>query len=192
MDAASVIRGQLSSDEKLLWSDQPVQGLILRAADLLLIPFSLLWGGFAFFWEWAVLTKVPTSADPIGRIFPLWGIPFVLAGVYLIIGRFFTDAWIRSRTAYAVTNQRILIASGVFSRKVESFPLRTLPQLELTEKSSGRGTIRIGANSGAGAAFLVPGWPSLRGQRAPCLDGIENARRVYALILDTQRQVDRR
>lgn len=191
MDPANTISQQLTTGEKLLWSGIPSQGLMLRDTDALMIPFSLMWGGFAIFWEWSAI-QIPTNNNSASLVFPAWGIPFVLVGLYLIFGRFIADAWMRSKTSYGVTDQRILIASHGFSKKVESFPLRTLPQLDLVEKSNGRGTIRIGSNSGFGSALQGPNIFSPRGQRAPSLDGIENAKGVYTLILDAQRQVEMR
>jgi hypothetical protein len=130
--------GRLLDGETVLWSGRPGRGLRLTSRDGLLIPFSLMWGGFAVFWE---ATVMRTSA-PI--FFRLWGVPFVLIGVYLIAGRFVVDAWIRGRTRYAVTNQRILIArSAPFSNFI-SLNLKRLPDVELQEDAIGRGTLRFG------------------------------------------------
>src|SRR6185295_3995125 len=69
-----VIRRELGGAEQLLWSGRPSQGLVLRAMDVVLIPFSIMWGGFAIFWETIALI----SGAPL--FFALWGVPFVLVG----------------------------------------------------------------------------------------------------------------
>jgi hypothetical protein len=35
---------------------RPAQGLVFRQANALMIPFNLMWGGFAFFWEYSVIS----------------------------------------------------------------------------------------------------------------------------------------
>ncbi len=172
---------ELGSQEKLLWAGQPRQGLLLRAADIFLIPFSLLWGGFAVFWEWAVVR----SGAPF--FFALWGVPFVLMGIYIVIGKFFVDARQRRRAFYGVTNQRVIIVSGLFGRSVQSLDLGSLPGLSLDEKATGQGTISFGANPWPHAWLQGSGWPTGRGRFAPAFDSIADARRVYELIRKAQR-----
>jgi hypothetical protein len=97
-----------------------------------------LWGGFALFWESSVIS----SNAPF--FFRLWGVPFVLLGIYLILGRLIVDAFQRGRTYYGVTTDRILIVSGLFQRNVKTINLRTLGELSVAEDSSGSGTITFG------------------------------------------------
>src|SRR5438105_5005106 len=115
-----ILQEELGPDERLLWSGRPRKGIRLRAADLLFVPFSLLWAGFAVFWESSVIA----TGAPF--LFKLWGIPFVLAGTYIVFGRFIVDAIQRDRTNYAVTDQRIIIISRLITQKIKSLNLRTL------------------------------------------------------------------
>src|SRR5436305_1981729 len=103
------VQRELRGSERLLWSGAHPAGLRLQRADLVIVPFSLLWGGFVFFWECTVLSQ-PNAP----RFMALFGVPFVLVGAYIIFGRFFFDAFQRSRTAYALTDERIIIVSRAF------------------------------------------------------------------------------
>jgi hypothetical protein len=180
-DARHALQRELGPQEKLLWAGQPRQGLLLRSSDALLIPFSLVWAGFAVFWEVSV---VRTGAP---FFFKLWGVPFVLVGIYIVLGRFFVDARQRRHTVYGVTNQRIVIVAGLFGRSVQSLTLNALPGLSLNERASGQGTISFGA--GQGLWLQGAGWPTGRGRYAPpCFDSIADARQVYELIRRAQQK----
>ena len=64
------LQTELSSGESLLWTGRPKQGLLLRGSDVIMIPFSLVWGGFAIFWEYTAYT----SEAPFFFPFIWWGI----------------------------------------------------------------------------------------------------------------------
>ena len=178
-DATAVLQPELGSGEKLLWSGRPQQGLRLRASDALLIPFSLMWGGFAIFWEYSALQTGPL-------FFALWGIPFVGVGLYLIAGRFFVDAWQRARTHYGLTNQRVLIVAGLRSRQVTSLPLRTLADVSLQERSDRSGTIQFGHVPAPYGWMARSGWPGPGRHLPPAFELIENVRSVYTQLQQAQ------
>ena len=67
----------------MLWAGRPDSGVLFGRGDLLLVPFTVLWGGFAVFWN----VMAWRGHAPV--FFRLWGIPFLLAGLYVIVGRFF-------------------------------------------------------------------------------------------------------
>jgi hypothetical protein len=135
-------QGRLLNGERLVWQGRPAAGILFTNRDFLLVPFSLFWCGFVIFWEWGAWhTSTAMPDDPMGTVFPLFGIPFILIGLYFLAGRFFADAWIRDRTSYAVTSQRVLIFRAPPLGKFTSLAIDRLPELSLNERSDGRGTI---------------------------------------------------
>ena len=48
-------RPYLGNDESILWKGKPEKLHLLELTDIYMIPFSLLWTGFAIFWEYSVL-----------------------------------------------------------------------------------------------------------------------------------------
>jgi hypothetical protein len=186
-DQAQAVRAQLESGEQLIWSGQPRQGLLLRPSDAFMIPFSLLWGGFAIFWEVSVIL----TGAPI--FFWLFGIPFVLIGLYLIFGRFFTDARTRAATFYGVTNDRIIITSGKHGTRVQSLSLSTLGDITLDERADGSGTITFAAVSPLGRMGNFGAWPGVgatRGAVPPSFEMIPQAKKVYEMIRGAQRRLN--
>ena len=174
---------ELGSGEKLLWSGQPAAGIRFVPADLMMIPFSLLWGGFALFWEYTVLKSGTAS-----WFFALWGIPFVLMGVYMIIGRFFFDAHRRARTAYGLTPERVIIISGVFSRETRSLPLKQLPEIAVSERSDGTGTIVFGTQSPLAPTWMGS-WPGSARFKPAQFESIPRAREVFGRLRDAQKSL---
>lgn len=178
-----IINKELLPGEKVLWSGRPQQGIVFRKMDALLIPFSLFWGGFAIFWEVNALLILTETTDPIALVFPLFGIPFVLIGLYIIFGRFMVDAKARSKTIYGLTNKRAIVVSGLFSKKVKSVDLNRLSDVSLNEKSDGLGTVLLGPESPFSNLMY---FPFITTNQTPQFELIENPRSVYSLIIDNK------
>ncbi len=183
MELEQKLRPQLSASERLLWSGRPAQGLRLRANDALMIPFSLLWCGFAIFWEYSAL-QIPDN-NPTAFIFPIWGIPFVCIGLYLVVGRFFWESYVRGHTYYALTGQRALIVTDVWGNKVKSLPLSSMAEVTLSQRADGSGTITLGNVPGY-MGFTFGGRGGSGRPLPPAFEFIPDAQRVYGLIRDAQ------
>ena len=180
IEAERAIRDQLASGERLLWHGRPRQGIVLRPADAFMIPFSLLWGGFAFFWEYSVI-----SMDKAPLFFVLWGIPFVAIGLHFILGRFLVDARQRANTSYGLTNQRVIMVSGISSRKITSLNVRRLSDLSLDERSHGGGIISFGASNVPHWWASGMAWPGMPAP-VPTFELSEHARTVFEMIRSAQ------
>jgi hypothetical protein len=180
--AQQEINRTLSSGESLLWSGKPRTGFLLRSSDAVIIPFSLVWGGFAIFWEVGVLE----SNGP--GFMQFWGIPFVLVGLYMIFGRFFVDAAIRRGTVYGLTNRRAIIISGLFSRTTTSLPLRTLTDISLREKADRSGTVLLGRPQPYSAWSSGMRWPGIGQSTTPAFELIPDAKYVHDRLLEAQRE----
>lgn len=170
----------LDRNERLIWTGQPKKGFVFRTADAFLIPFSILWCGFAVFW-------FVTALMSGGAFFALFGVPFVLMGLVFVFGRFFIDARQRAHTFYGLTEDRILIKSGVYKTSITSFNIKTLAGIEYTEKRDGSGTIVIGPKNpmavwGNGMTW----WPGAK--VAPSFDMIPDVRKVYNKIVELQKE----
>ena len=185
LDLEQKLRAQLGAGERLIWSGRPAVGLRLRANDAFLIPFSLMWAGFSFFWEYSVL-QIPKT-NPAAYIMPLWGIPFVCVGIYLVVGRFFWDAFVRGRTYYGLSNQRAIIVADLWINQVKSLPLTTLAGSTLSTRADGTGTVMLGAPMGS-SGLIFGGRGSSRRYAPPAFEMIPDANRVYSMLRDAQQK----
>lgn len=161
--------------EHILWTGKPLPGKLFNGGDLFLIPFSLMWCGFAFFWEYNALTV----GAPI--FMAIFGLPFVAVGLYLVFGRFLHRAWLRKNTAYAVTTKKLLRKQG---NKVTAVEIETLPPVTATLFADGSGTLSFSAeeyhyNSRGHRVHAAP---------VITLENIPNAAEVQRLIEQQREQ----
>ncbi len=189
--AEDELRGELESGERLLWAGQPRQGIRLQIFDLFAIPFSLLWGGFAIGWEvMAFVMEVPW-------FFKLWGIPFVLVGLYMMVGRFYVDARRRAAAFQGITTTSLLFISGRARRVVQRIPLRNLGPLSLQERGDGSGVIGFSVvtmgNPAMGRVFtqIQQFAPQGLGDVHVSLEVQEDVRGVYRRLRDAIEEASR-
>jgi hypothetical protein len=112
--------------------------------------------------------------------FKLFGLPFLIAGLYFIFGRFWIDMRVRRNLRYAVTDRRVLIfKKGNATSK--SIDLKKLPTLELNERADGSGTIRFGPATSFfdGRNFGI--WQATS-DATPQFIRVQNVRSVYDLV----------
>jgi hypothetical protein len=181
-------QSDLAPGEVVLWTGQPNTGVIFHVRDLYLIPFSLMWGGFAIFWEMGVLgywgSPHKTGVNPISWFFVLWGIPFVVVGQYIIWGRFVFDWWRKKRTFYAITDKRLLIVEEVRNRKLTSVRLTENTFLGKSTRSDGIGTLRFGAPQATPNGWSW--WGNFETDGRSSFRDIEDVERVYNIISSSQ------
>lgn len=169
--APKQILDRLEPGERLSWWDQPRQGFMLRAADWFSIPIALFWCGISLF----ALIKANRSGTWADLIPP----SLLLIGLYMLIGRFFHDAWRRARTFYGLTDRRVLIVRG---KQFQSLSLDQIEELSLNESKDGTGSIRFGREP----PYFTEDGVSLLGPVVPMLERINEAPRVFAAIREAQ------
>jgi hypothetical protein len=163
------------SANDLQWTGRPPTGLRLHRGDVFQIPFSLMWGGFAVFWEYSVVVR----GSPL--MFKLWGVPFVAVGIYITVGRFFWNAYVRSRTYYGLMSNSALILVDRPGGGITRFHLPALKSIGFELCHDGSGTISFGDGSTRRNWDYWSG-----GTLAPSFEGIPDARHVYELCVAAQ------
>lgn len=187
MNTGFLSRWRLRPAERILWEGQPDVGAYTFSGSVLLIPLSIMWAAFAFFWESSVIAR---GAPPL---FWLWGIPFVLIGLYMLVGRFFIARREAQRTWYAITTERVLIQSGAFRPRLTELDLTNLPPIELTGGRRGTGTITLG-NTGPYGRMFGPAWFGglWMGMRmGQAMIGVRDAERVFGILSEARRDAMR-
>jgi hypothetical protein len=171
------LRSILSPNEKLVWVGKPKKGIIFRDSDYFLIPFSLVFLSFSIFF----LIDPDTSF-----MFSIWGYVFLLIGIYFVVGRFFFDAKMRANTIYGITENTIVIMTGIFRRNFKLIDIQTLSDISLIQKEPNVnvGTIYFGRRDYRDAIMQGMEYPG--DERTPKFELIEEVRNVYDKIKNSQ------
>jgi hypothetical protein len=189
----SPIDDLLSPGEKVLWTGKPPRNLLLlQTGDLIILPFFLFWTGFACFWEFSVLAIFLSGganmAGP-GICMPLFGLPFVAVGFFMLGGRFVGDVLARRRTFYALTSRRVLIVTGRRSQSVTSVPLDKIENVGMTLHRNGTGTLVFAGGPAVTRFGGFTYYASRAGNSSnaiPAFDHIHDPKKVYDMVLEAQ------
>jgi len=166
--------------ETVRWTGIAPRGFRFRALDAVLVPFSLMWFGFALAMEIATWPNF------------LFGIPFVAVGAYFFVGRFLADMYLRAHTTYALTDVAAYIVREGPLPAVRRYAGNAIDSTTFEPLLGGRGTIRF-------VSHLEPfaTWGSFWGRRngfsfwqAPTLDAfyeVPNGRDVWAMVVAIRR-----
>ena len=167
------LRQYIAPDEYILWRGKPGEGNLFTPSDVFLIPFSLMWCGFAVFWEMTVIS----NNTPF--FFKLFGIPFVALGLYIVFGRFIHRRWLLRNTEYVITDHCIYIKSG---RNVRMLFANSLPPMDVVLNKDGTATVRFTDTSYHRAGRGVPMGSFSRPNGTYALENLSDLRAVQAAI----------
>jgi len=140
----------MASDERILWKGTPGSGHFFLPSDLFMIPFSIVWCGFAFFWEFGVIS----SGAPI--FMAVFGLPFIAVGLYITVGRFLWKAYLRKRTAYVITNKKIIRKQG---SRIDTLEKTAIMNTDVRVYDNGNGTILLNSTGYYGSRRYGYGRP---------------------------------
>ncbi|HEY7405160.1 MAG TPA: hypothetical protein VIB39_16660 [Candidatus Angelobacter sp.] len=187
------LQHELLPGENLVWSGQPSRHVIFHKDDIFAIPFSLMWGGFALFWEYMALQGAQKGGAAVS-LFVFWGIPFVLAGQYFIWGRFLYTWWIKRRIFYAVTEKRAIIVRNAWGSKTTSVYLDQMPALGKDLRSDGFGTVRFGnpTPQPTGRRKNLGSLDPLENNGIPSFVDVENAEAVFFTLAELREKATTR
>lgn len=174
--------------ERILWEGRPLRHPLFRRTDLFLVPLSLLWCGFAVFWEASVLVEGAALF-----FFALFGVPFVLFGLYIVAGRFVVRAVSSRRTRYTITNGRVVVHGGWSGDRLSTAYLRSLPPPVITERPDGSGSLAFGAFAGVADVFMGgrrQAWRAWANEPSltPVLREVPDVRRIRDFVAHVQAQ----
>ncbi|MBZ0296104.1 MAG: hypothetical protein K8L99_26325 [Anaerolineae bacterium] len=135
------IEQQLMAGEELLWAGQP-DPMRMARRKLLQAGFGVIWLVFVIFIFgdfWTMPSRGP-NVGGFGSIFSLMPLFFIGVGSWTVSTPL-RDYFTAKRTIYAVTDQRALIISGLFSQSAKSYGRHQIEFVDTRVHSNGTGDI---------------------------------------------------
>lgn len=183
------IHNHLLPGEEILWEDTPHLNGKFNSGSVGVSVFGIIWLSFSLFWTIMAFTMTRGETGFFGILFPLFGLPFVAIGLFLV---FFAPAKQRAKnqsTYYYVTNKRLIV--NIDTQKSPTFNsmfYRDIKGVQIIQNRDNTGNIVFTPTLGITAAYsnTSVSIPSADN----CFYRVENANDVHKLILMHQQLDD--
>jgi Na+/citrate or Na+/malate symporter len=185
-DIQGMVRSELQPGESLQWTGTADAGRAAVSALPAMI-FGIPFAGFALFWitmayhgTHAISRSSSNSAAGVFSFFPLFGLPFLLIGLGIVSTPLF--AYLKAlKTAYAITDKRILVITDGRTRTVKSCTPADIVSVDHRERAGGTGDVIIRTNS-------IMQTRNSFSQMTVGLLGVNNVKEVARLVLNLHSQ----
>lgn len=143
---------ELQPDERILWMDMPIPTFFTPESTKIFL-FGIFFTSFAVFWTFGAagftipnLKEVSNPIQLISLLFPLFGLPFILIGFFLLLNPLFAYAK-AFKTVYLITDRRAITFETGWSKTVRSYPPSKLLNVYRKDKGDGTGDVIISSEN---------------------------------------------
>lgn len=178
------IKEKYFKNDKVLWEGAPKKVPVFTKSDFLLIPFSIIFGGFLL--AYAIISAIMMFAGH-GILFSLVGITFLLIGLYVIFIRFWYRKKRVTREVYFVTNRRVFAFDTMRDDVLFDIPLRD------TDLSLGYKSLELGETNAVGDFIYGLGLDIFFrkfSKETPAFKYIDNIEQVSKIIITNLQKDD--
>lgn len=134
------LRAGLEPGERLLWHARAIKRA--KRGSWAIFLFAIPWTAFALFWTSMALLMTSGEEGFFRYVFPLFGLPFVLIGVFML-SKPVLSRIASGRMAFGITDSRVIqlyIGKGILT---ESMPLTRIKSISSFKRSNGSGSLTM-------------------------------------------------
>jgi hypothetical protein len=137
------LEANLAPGEKVIWRGKPERAPFVWRTWPLSIFGAILVAAIVAYETVILTTEAPD-------VLAVWGVPFALAGLYMLVGHFLITSQEWHNTEYMVTEQRVLIRHGIFSPSLTMYSVLGLPQIVVEMHGENVGNLMFRPPTGQG------------------------------------------
>ena len=135
-----IIQEELARDEKLIWADKPLSTKAHAYSAIPIALFGIPFFAFSVFWTWSAANIGNNFPGGIDLIFPLFGIPFMLVGLGMLLAPLW-KIYKAKHLTYALTDKRLIIRNAFPGIQIQSWPLSGVSRLSRNGPAEGPGDV---------------------------------------------------